>query len=84
MSDYKDKLGGLANKLKTEKPKTPIQEVTPVKDIVEQKESVAQLNVWIPKELLKKMKRVGVEKDLSLKEITIKALNVYLEMSENK
>jgi hypothetical protein len=49
MTDYKDKLGGLADKLKKETPKTPIQEVHPVKQNVTAKEDEAQLNVWIPK-----------------------------------
>lgn len=79
MADYKEKLGGLANRLKTEQPKTPIQEVTPIKAVAENKPDTAQLNVWIPKALLKKMKILGLEQELSLKEITIKALEAYLK-----
>jgi hypothetical protein len=45
MTDYKDKLGGLADKLKKETPKTPIQEVHPVRQNVTAKENEAQLNV---------------------------------------
>ncbi|MXV52445.1 hypothetical protein GS399_15830 [Pedobacter sp. HMF7647] len=76
MTDYKNKLGNLANKLKTEQPKMPIQEVTPIKQKI--KEEEAQLNVWIPKVLLKKVKSHGIEHDLSLKEMAIQALTAYI------
>ncbi|NNU34411.1 hypothetical protein HK413_10230 [Mucilaginibacter sp. S1162] len=79
MTDYKDKLGGLADKLKKETPKAPIQEVHPVRQIVALKEKEAQLNVWIPKGLLKRMKSYGVEFDISLKDISIEALRCYLD-----
>ena len=80
MEDYKKKLGGLADKLKKDPPKTPIQEVHPVKDVEEPKEAEAQLNVWIPKSLLKKMKSYGIEHDLSLKDINILALQSFLNI----
>jgi hypothetical protein len=79
MTDYKDKLGGLADKLKNDKPKTPIQEVHPIKQNAEIKEDEAQLNVWIPKALLKRMKSYGVEYDVSLKDINIDALKLFLD-----
>jgi hypothetical protein len=78
MTDYKDKLGGLADKLKKENPKTPIQEVHPIKQTNAIKEVEAQLNTWIPKALLKRMKSYGVEHDLSLKDINIDALKYFL------
>lgn len=67
MSDYKNKLGDLADRLKKEVPKTPIQEVSPVKGKAVEKEPEGQLNVWIPKKLLKKMKSFGVEENLPRK-----------------
>lgn len=73
MTDYKSKLGSLADKLKSDPLKTPIQEVAPVKQKSTTKEE-GQLNVWIPKALLKQMKTYGIEHDLSLKDITIQAL----------
>ncbi|MFA6245313.1 MAG: hypothetical protein WC615_00140 [Mucilaginibacter sp.] len=79
MEDYKKKLGGLADKLKNEPPTTPIQEVHPVKEAPSLKEAEAQLNVWIPKGLLKKMKSYGLENDLSLKDINILALQFFLD-----
>jgi predicted metal-dependent phosphotriesterase family hydrolase len=79
MTDYKDKLGGLADKLKREQPKTPIQEVHPVKQNSAIKEVEAQLNTWIPKSLIKRMKSYGVEHELSLKDINIDALKYFLD-----
>ena len=79
MAIDKNKLAGMANKLKSDKPKTPIQEVSPVKPKDINNEDTAQLNVWIPKGLIKKMKIHGLEEELSLKDITIKALEAYLK-----
>ncbi|WDF81153.1 hypothetical protein PQ469_14170 [Mucilaginibacter sp. KACC 22773] len=78
MENYKNKLGGLAVKLKQEKPRTPIQEVQPVKTIANVKVAEVQFNNWIPKSLLKRIKTYGVEHDLSLKDINIRALELYL------
>lgn len=79
MEEYKNKLGSLANKLKTDGPKIPIQEVHPVKPSTEEKEDEAQLNTWIPKGLLKRVKSYGIDKDLSLKDINILALTFFLD-----
>jgi len=79
MADYKNKLGDLADKLKKQVPKTPLQEVRPVKFIEAAKEEEAQLNTWIPKGLLKRVKSYGVEQDLSLKDINIMALRFFLD-----
>jgi hypothetical protein len=84
MTDYKDKLGGLADKLKKDAPKTPIQEVHPIKQNAAVKEDEAQLNVWIPKALLKRMKSYGVENDISLKDISIDALKFFLDTKMKK
>lgn len=78
MTDYKNKLGGLADRLKKEEPKMPIQEVSPVKNSIVEKEPEGQLNVWIPKTLLKKMKTYGVNQEKSQKDITILALEKFL------
>lgn len=79
MTDYKNKLGGLADKLKKDGPKTPIQEVHPIRQNAAPKEDEAQLNVWIPKALLKRIKSYGVEYDISLKDISIDALKIFLD-----
>lgn len=78
MENYKNKLGSLADKLKQERPKTPIQEVQPVKTEAGIKVAEVQFNNWIPKSLLKRVKAYGVEYDLSLKDINIQALELYL------
>jgi hypothetical protein len=79
MEEYKNKLGSLADKLKTDTLKIPIQEVHPVKSSVDEKEEEGQLNTWIPKGLLKRVKSFGVDKDLSLKDINILALTFFLD-----
>ncbi|MDB5061969.1 MAG: hypothetical protein JWP67_1812 [Mucilaginibacter sp.] len=79
MEEYKNKLGSLANKLKTDTPKIPIQEVHPVKPLEDDKEEEAQLNTWVPKGLLKRVKSYGIDKDLSLKDINILALKFFLD-----
>ena len=79
MEEYKSKLGNLATKLKTDAPKIPIQEVHPVKPPEAEKEEEAQLNTWIPKGLLKRMKSYGIDQDLSLKDINILALKFFLD-----
>lgn len=78
MEDYKNKLGNLADKLKKETPKTPIQEVLPVKAAALPKEAEVQFNNRIPKGLLKRLKTFGLEYDESLKDINIQALELYL------
>ncbi|MES2375421.1 MAG: hypothetical protein V4553_02520 [Bacteroidota bacterium] len=78
MENYKNKLGNLADKLKKEQPKTPIQEVLPVKAETASKEVEVQFNNRIPKGLLKRLKTFGVECDESLKDINIRALELYL------
>lgn len=78
MDNYKDKLGGLAEKLKKERPQTPVQKVEPVKTVVAKTPEV-QFNNWIPKPLLKRLKTFGLEYDLSLKDINIQALELYLK-----
>ncbi|HEY4195341.1 MAG TPA: hypothetical protein VGM63_07385 [Mucilaginibacter sp.] len=78
MDNYKDKLGGLADKLKQERPKTPIQEVQPIQPEALIKVKEVQFNNWIPKPLLKQVKAYGLEHELSLKDINIQALQLYL------
>jgi len=84
MTDYKNKLGGLADKLKKDTPKTPFQEVHPIRQSIALKEDEVQLNVWIPKVLLKRMKSYGVEYDTSLKQISINALKFFLDVKLKK
>ena len=78
MEDYKNKLGSLADRLKKEQPRTPIQEVLPVKAEPLPTEPEVQFNNRIPKGLLKRLKTFGLNQDESLKNINIKALELYL------
>lgn len=78
MENYKNKLGNLADRLKKEQPKTPIQEVLPVKTETVPREPEVQFNNRIPKSLLKRLKTFGLECDGSLKDINIQALELYL------
>jgi len=78
MENYKNKLGNLADKLKKERPATPIQEVIPVKAASVSGEPEVQFNNRIPKGLLKRLKTFGLEYDESLKDINIQALELYL------
>jgi hypothetical protein len=78
MENYKNKLGNLADKLKQERPATPIQEVIPVKTVPVPNEPEVQFNNRIPKGLLKRLKTFGLEYDESLKDINIQALELYL------
>jgi lysophospholipase L1-like esterase len=80
MENYKNKLGDLADKLKQERPRMPIQEVQPVKVNMAPKVVEVQFNNWIPKALLKRLKTYGVEHDLSLKDINIQALELFLKI----
>lgn len=77
MEDYKNKLNSLAGKLKQE-PQTPIQQVQPVKT-QSGKEVEVQLNIWIPRGLMKEIKTYGLANDTSQKDITIDALKCYLK-----
>ena len=79
MTDYKDKLTGFAAKLKASPNNTPIQEVTPV---VKKIEVVAveksALNIWIPKQLKKRMRQKEIETDMNLTDIATAAIEEFL------
>ncbi|OOQ60294.1 hypothetical protein [Mucilaginibacter pedocola] len=80
MNDYKKKLGDLASKIKADPPRTPIQQVQPVDHPPEEaKEAEARFNNWIPRSLKRRLKAYAAQNDVSLKEITIKALEGFLE-----
>ena len=75
--DYTDKLQGFADRVKTEPVQLPVQKVMPVQSANGDKDE-QQLNVWIPKDLMKRLKVKGAETDSSLKEMVITALNSFL------
>jgi hypothetical protein len=81
MEDYKKKLGNLADKIKNERPQTPIQQVLPVRTTMPVREDEeARFNNWIPKVLKRKIKAYGAQHDISQKDITIAALQNYLKL----
>ena len=51
------------------------QKVIPIQD----KSQEMQLTVWIPKNLMKELKSKGIESDRTIKEMTILALEKFLE-----
>ncbi|GAB3743351.1 hypothetical protein [Spirosoma lituiforme] len=76
-SDYNSRLQGFADRVKTEPVHLPVQKVIPMNTAAETKEE-QQLNVWIPKDLMKRLKVKGAENNESLKEMVIKALEHFL------
>ena len=74
---FADKLQGFADRVKTEPVQLPVQKVTLVQEVASPKEE-QQLNVWIPKDLMKRLKVKGAETDQSLKEMVTDALSQYV------
>lgn len=82
-ANYKNKLSGFAERLKTEPAVVSIQEVNPVKNSVPaEKIEEIQLNVWIPKTLMKQMKAKGLDIDKSMKDMVTEALSDYLNQQK--
>ena len=78
---FAEKLQGFTDQAKTEPVQLPPQKATLVQPADSLKEE-QQLNVWIPKDLMKRLKVKGAEADRSLKEMVIKALSSYLEIAD--
>lgn len=70
-----DILKNFGERLKV-KSDTPLQEVKP---ILKFEKAESQLNVWIPNDLMKKVKLFGIETGKSSKELTIEALEKLLQ-----
>jgi hypothetical protein len=83
MNDYKNKLSGFAEKLKTSSHQTPMQSVSPVLDQVKKKDVVEKsaLNIWIPKTLKKQMKQKEIDLEMTLTDIAITAISEFLNKS---
>ena len=82
-ANYKNKLSGFAERLKTEPAVVSIQEVNPVKNSAPaEKIEEIQLNVWIPKTLMKQMKAKGLDIDKSMKDMVAEALSDYLNQQK--
>lgn len=74
---FVDRLQGFADRVKTEPVQLPVQKVTPIVLAASPKEE-QQLNVWVPKDLMKRLKVKGVETDQSLKEMVIEAISQFV------
>ncbi|GAB3225771.1 hypothetical protein [Spirosoma arcticum] len=87
-NNYQDNRKKLGAMLKTEIPKTPIQEVRPVEQppVVSEKvkaESIikkgeAHINFWVPEELMEQLKIHAIRSRKTIKQVGIEALEAYL------
>ena len=77
--DYKEKRNSFAERLKTTPAAAQIQKVEPVQTVVvEPKIEEVQINAWIPKELMKRVKTKAVQEEKSLKDVVTAALLAYV------
>lgn len=74
--DYLKNLNDLSDRIKNEAPKIPIQQVKSVK--VKVPKDNGHLSIWIPKDLLKRVKTFAIQEDTSIKEIGTAALELFL------
>lgn len=74
--DYLKNLNDLSDRIKNEAPKIPIQQVKSVK--VKVPKDNGHLSIWIPKDLLKRVKTFAIQEDISIKEIGAAALELFL------
>ncbi|MBO0931868.1 hypothetical protein [Fibrella aquatilis] len=85
----KERQARLAEKLKTEPHKAPIQEVNPVAepDKTPQREStnnsviddLVQFNVKVPKAMAKAVRQVSLDEDKDIRDIVQEAIKAYLD-----
>jgi hypothetical protein len=79
MTEYKDKLKSFASRMKTDQALSPIQEVRPIAAKPNIKEPETQLNIWIPKSLMKSLKRFSIEKEKTIKDSVIEAISKHVK-----
>lgn len=77
MSEYKEKLNGFAERLKTNQITAPIQEVKPIKNKLPNEPEI-QLNIWIPKSLMKKIKQKSLDDDISIKDLVTNSISSFI------
>jgi hypothetical protein len=77
--NYKEKRNSFAERLKTTPAAAQMQKVEPVQTIVvEPKIEEVQINAWIPKDLMKRVKTKAVQEERSLKDVVTEALLAYV------
>jgi hypothetical protein len=79
---YKEKRNSFAERLKSEPTAMTIQQVEPIaviaKKVEEPKTEEIQINAWIPKDLMKRIKTKAVIEEKSIKEIVVESLMRYV------
>jgi hypothetical protein len=81
--NYKEKRNSFAERLKTTPAAAQMQKVEPVTTVVaEPKIEEVQINAWIPKDLMKRVKTKAVQDERSLKDVVTAALLAYVGESE--
>lgn len=75
-SEYQDNRKKLAEMIRSEPTKTPIQQVKPV--ISKEDKSESHINFWIPSDLMEQLKLRAVKNKKSIKQIGIEAFEEYL------
>lgn len=84
--EYKDNRKLLGAMIKSDPPKTPIQEVRPVEQPVERKPNTKRVgeadethvNFWGPTPLVLRLKHYSVQSGKSIKQIIVEALDAHL------
>ena len=80
--NYKEKRNSFAERLKSEPAAVNIQQVEPIVSVSpkveEPKAEEIQINAWIPKDLMKRVKTKAVMDEKSIKEIVVEALMRYV------
>ncbi len=80
--NYKEKRNSFAERLKSEPTSITIQQVEPIVTVAskveEPKIEEIQINAWIPKDLMKRIKTNGVMEEKSIKDIVVEALMSYV------
>lgn len=80
--NYKEKRNSFAERLKSEPATVNIQQVEPIVPVMpkieEPKAEEIQINAWIPKDLMKRVKTKAVMDEKSIKEIVVEALMRYV------
>lgn len=84
--EYKDTMKQLGEKLKSEPPKVPIQEVRPVEPVASpaykvktKKGEEAHFNFWADRSLMQRVKIHSAQTGKSIKDICIEALEQLLK-----
>jgi hypothetical protein len=67
-ASYEENRKKLAEKVKTELPKLPIQEVKPV-EVKEEKEAESHVNFWLPSSIMEDIKILSIKQKKTIKEI---------------